>query len=69
VQAVFDAPVLSNHLVEPLRRQGSTEQAVGGLGGGFVPPVVEADHGRLETRTATVSTEIDWLQDNTNGRA
>jgi predicted transposase YbfD/YdcC len=24
--------------------------------------VVEADHGRIETRTATVSTEIDWLQ-------
>src|SRR5271165_7457627 len=23
-------------------------------------PVVEADHGRIETRTATVSTEIDW---------
>jgi predicted transposase YbfD/YdcC len=26
-------------------------------------PVVEADHGRVETRTATVSTEIDWLQE------
>lgn len=25
-------------------------------------PVIEADHGRIETRTATVSTEIDWLQ-------
>jgi predicted transposase YbfD/YdcC len=25
-------------------------------------PLVEADHGRLETRTATVSTEIGWLQ-------
>src|SRR5258708_31081873 len=25
-------------------------------------PVVEADHGRIETRTATVSTAIDWLQ-------
>jgi hypothetical protein len=25
-------------------------------------PVVEADHGRIETRTARVSTEIDWLQ-------
>ena len=25
-------------------------------------PVVEADHGCIETRTATVSTEIDWLQ-------
>ena len=25
-------------------------------------PVVEADHGRIETRTATVSTEIQWLQ-------
>jgi len=25
-------------------------------------PVVEAGHGRIETRTATVSTEIDWLQ-------
>jgi predicted transposase YbfD/YdcC len=24
-------------------------------------PLVEADHGRIETRTATVSTEIDWL--------
>jgi len=25
-------------------------------------PLVEADHGRIETRTATVLTEIDWLQ-------
>ncbi len=25
-------------------------------------PVVEADHGRIETRTATVSTEVEWLQ-------
>lgn len=25
-------------------------------------PVVEADHGRIETRTATLSAEIDWLQ-------
>src|SRR5712664_2583151 len=25
-------------------------------------PVVDADHGRIETRTATVSTAIDWLQ-------
>jgi len=25
-------------------------------------PVVESDHGRIETRTATVSTEIDWLE-------
>ena len=25
-------------------------------------PLVEADHGRIEPRTATVSTEIDWLQ-------
>jgi predicted transposase YbfD/YdcC len=25
-------------------------------------PVVEGDHGRIETRTATVSTEIGWLQ-------
>lgn len=25
-------------------------------------PVVEADHGRIETRTATVSTDINWLQ-------
>ncbi|MGB7169903.1 MAG: ISAs1 family transposase [Acidobacteriaceae bacterium] len=25
-------------------------------------PVVEADHGRIETRTATVSTEIGWLE-------
>jgi len=25
-------------------------------------PVVEADHGRIETRTAMLSTEIDWLQ-------
>ena len=27
-------------------------------------PVVEGDHGRIETRTATVSTDIEWLQDN-----
>jgi predicted transposase YbfD/YdcC len=25
-------------------------------------PTVEADHGRIETRTAMVSTDIDWLQ-------
>jgi predicted transposase YbfD/YdcC len=25
-------------------------------------PGVEGDHGRIETRTATVSTEVDWLQ-------
>jgi len=25
-------------------------------------PEVEADHGRIETRTATVSADIDWLQ-------
>jgi predicted transposase YbfD/YdcC len=25
-------------------------------------PDVDADHGRIETRTATVSTEIEWLQ-------
>jgi predicted transposase YbfD/YdcC len=27
-----------------------------------VEPTVEADHGRIETRTAMVSTDIDWLQ-------
>jgi hypothetical protein len=27
-------------------------------------PVVEGDHGRMETRTATVSTDIAWLKDN-----
>lgn len=27
------------------------------------PPVVEADHGRIETRIASVSTDIGWLQD------
>lgn len=26
-------------------------------------PVVDADHGRIETRTAAVSTDIDWLQE------
>jgi predicted transposase YbfD/YdcC len=26
-------------------------------------PVVDADHGRIETRTATVSTDIGWLQE------
>ena len=26
-------------------------------------PVVEGDHGRIETRTATVSTDLKWLQD------
>jgi len=26
-------------------------------------PVVDADHGRIETRTATISTDIDWLQE------
>jgi len=28
-----------------------------------MPPVVEADHGRIETRTATVSTEVKWLNE------
>ena len=28
-----------------------------------MPPEVEAGHGRIETRTATVSTEIGWLQE------
>lgn len=27
------------------------------------PPVADGDHGRIETRTATVSTHIDWLQE------
>lgn len=27
-----------------------------------MPPEVEAGHGRIETRTATVSTEAAWLQ-------
>jgi predicted transposase YbfD/YdcC len=27
-----------------------------------VEPTVEADHGRIETRTAMVSTDIDWLR-------
>jgi len=26
-------------------------------------PVVDGDHGRIETRTATVCTDIDWLED------
>src|SRR5271166_3379376 len=26
-------------------------------------PVVDADHGRIETRTATISTDIDWWQE------
>ena len=26
-------------------------------------PQVDGDHGRIETRTATVSTDIKWLQD------
>ena len=26
-------------------------------------PLVEADHGRIETRTATVCSDIDWLED------
>lgn len=30
---------------------------------GAAKPVVDADHGRIETRTAVVSTDIDWLQD------
>lgn len=28
------------------------------------PPAVMGDHGRIETRIATVSTAIDWLQEN-----
>jgi predicted transposase YbfD/YdcC len=27
-------------------------------------PKVDGDHGRIETRTATVSTDVKWLQDN-----
>ncbi len=26
-------------------------------------PVADGDHGRIETRSATVSTDIEWLQD------
>lgn len=26
------------------------------------PPVVDGDHGRIETRVASIATEIDWLQ-------
>jgi predicted transposase YbfD/YdcC len=26
-------------------------------------PVVDADHGRIETRTASISTDIDWLRE------
>ena len=29
-------------------------------------PVVDADHGHIETRTATVSTDITWLQEDHN---
>ena len=44
VQAVFDAPVLSNHMVEPLRRQDSTEQVVGSFGRGFVRRLAYTNH-------------------------
>ena len=27
-------------------------------------PTVDGDHGRIETRTATISTDLDWLQGN-----
>lgn len=27
------------------------------------PPVVDGDHGRIETRTASICTDIDWLQE------
>jgi hypothetical protein len=30
-------------------------------------PVVEGDHGRIETRTATVGSDIKWLQDDHHG--
>ena len=30
---------------------------------GTAKPTVDADHGRIETRTATVSTDIAWLQE------
>jgi len=36
VQAVFDAPVLLNDLIEPLGRQHSAEQVVGRFSRGFV---------------------------------
>jgi hypothetical protein len=26
-------------------------------------PGVDGDHGRIETRTATVSTDVNWLQE------
>src|SRR6202051_1941048 len=32
--------------------------------GGDTARTVDADHGRIETRTATVSTDISWLQSN-----
>jgi predicted transposase YbfD/YdcC len=28
-----------------------------------VAPIIDGDHGRIETRTATVSTDIDWLRE------
>lgn len=32
-------------------------------GGGLTGRTVDADHGRIETRTATVATDISWLQE------
>lgn len=44
VKAVFDSPVLSNDLVEPLRRQNLTEQVLGSFGRGFVRRFAHSDY-------------------------
>jgi hypothetical protein len=33
-------------------------------GASLSKPTVDADHGRIETRTAMISTDIKWLQEN-----
>ena len=44
MQAVFNTPVLSNHLIEPLGRQDLTEQVVGSFGRGFVCRLAPSNH-------------------------
>ena len=41
----------------------SGSSMIGRARSGTAKPVVDADHGRIETRTATVSTDINWLQE------
>lgn len=50
------------HRRQVQRDHGGAQAAEDELKSSRSSPLVEADHGRIETRTAMVSTEIGWLQ-------